>query len=614
MNWSHMKTFIWLRWRLAANQWRRYGKLNAILMSIIIVAILVVTIPMFIGSLVLGIYVIPKAQPEHLMYAWDAIVVAFLFFWLLGLLTELQRTESLSLSKFMHLPVTVTGAYIINYVSSLVRLSLIFFGPIMLGYCLALVITKGFVMVLAPLLTAAFLLMITALTYQFQGWLASLMSNPRRRRSVVVGITMSFVVLANLPNLINFSGAWKQPIQKGQTQYQVEMEKLNAELAAQKLDVQEHSRRVNELNEKRNREFIESYQKLNQKVDRIATIANTALPIGWLPLGVRAASEGRPLPALLGLFGMTLIGGVSLWRAYNTTVGIYQGRFTNDGGRGEPEPVAIVETPGVERKPGMLEVRLPIVSEPVSVIAAATLKSLIRSPEAKMMLLSPIIMCVVFGSMLVKVGSSFSTDMRPLIAIATMASVLFGVMQQMGNLFGFDRDGFRVFVLCAARRRDILLGKNLAFAPIALGLSFILLIVLQVVYPMSIDRFLGMIPQFVTMYLIACLLTNVLSIYTPLHIALGSMKPAKVKLTTVLIQVLTGLVVFPIAQAVTIFPYGLEFLAKTLGWTSHFPVFLILAVLECAFVIFLYDVLLNWEGEMLQSREQKILEVVTSRD
>ena len=614
MNWSHMKTFIWLRWRLAANQWRRYGKLNAILMSIIIVAILVVTIPMFIGSLVLGIYVIPKAQPEHLMYAWDAIVVAFLFFWLLGLLTELQRTESLSLSKFMHLPVTVTGAYIINYVSSLVRLSLIFFGPIMLGYCLALVITKGFVMVLAPLLTAAFLLMITALTYQFQGWLASLMSNPRRRRSVVVGITMSFVVLANLPNLINFSGAWKQPIQKGQTQYQVEMEKLNAELAAQKLDVQEHSRRVNELNEKRNREFIESYQKLNQKVDRIATIANTALPIGWLPLGVRAASEGRPLPALLGLFGMTLIGGVSLWRAYNTTVGIYQGRFTNDGGSVAPEPVAIVETPGVERKPGMLEVRLPIVSEPVSVIAAATLKSLIRSPEAKMMLLSPIIMCVVFGSMLVKVGSSFSTDMRPLIAIATMASVLFGVMQQMGNLFGFDRDGFRVFVLCAARRRDILLGKNLAFAPIALGLSFILLIVLQVVYPMSIDRFLGMIPQFVTMYLVACLLTNVLSIYTPLHIALGSMKPAKVKLTTVLIQVLTGLVVFPIAQAVTIFPYGLEFLAKTLGWTSHFPVFLILAVLECAFVIFLYDVLLNWEGELLQSREQKILEVVTSRD
>ena len=44
--------------------------------------------------------------------------------------------------------------------------------------------------------------------------------------------------------------------------------------------------------------------------------------------------------------------------------------------------------------------------------------------------------------------------------------VLFGVVQLMANQFGFDRDGFRVFVLSAARRRDILLGKNLSFAPI----------------------------------------------------------------------------------------------------------------------------------------------------
>ena len=59
--------------------------------------------------------------------------------------------------------------------------------------------------------------------------------------------------------------------------------------------------------------------------------------------------------------------------------------------------------------------------------------------------------------------------MRPLVAIGGMAFVLLGVVQMMANQFGFDRDGFRVFVLSAAPRRDILLGKNLAFAPLAAG-------------------------------------------------------------------------------------------------------------------------------------------------
>ena len=39
-------------------------------------------------------------------------------------------------------------------------------------------------LLLLPLL-AAFLLMVTGITHQFRGWLASLMVNPRRRRTVI---------------------------------------------------------------------------------------------------------------------------------------------------------------------------------------------------------------------------------------------------------------------------------------------------------------------------------------------------------------------------------------------------------------------------------------------
>ncbi len=73
----------------------------------------------------------------------------------------------------------------------------------MLAFALALVYVQGVRQLRRAAVLAAFLLMITAPTYQFQGWLASLMSNPRRRRAVVVGTTMAFVLMFQLPNLLN---------------------------------------------------------------------------------------------------------------------------------------------------------------------------------------------------------------------------------------------------------------------------------------------------------------------------------------------------------------------------------------------------------------------------
>ena len=204
MNWQHLQTFVWLRWRLLYNQWRRAGAFNAILMMILTVGAIVTAVPLFIGCFVLGLYLIPRAEPAYLMYAWDGVIAGFLLFWVIGLVAELQRTDPLSLSKFMHLPVSPKGAFLINYLSSLFRLSLLVFGPVMLAFCLALLFTKGLLLLFMLLLLAAFLLMVTALTYQFQGWLAALMSNPRRRRTVIVIITAMFVLISQLPNLLNF--------------------------------------------------------------------------------------------------------------------------------------------------------------------------------------------------------------------------------------------------------------------------------------------------------------------------------------------------------------------------------------------------------------------------
>jgi hypothetical protein len=610
-----LRAFIWLRWRLLANQLRRAGFANAVLLGIVTIGALLLSIPLFIGSFLLGQFLIPKAAPEHLLFAWDGVVVAFLFFWGIGLVTELQRTEPMSLSMFLHLPVSVKGAFLINYLSSLCRLSLIVFFPVMLGFSLALIVTKGIAMLLVLLLVAAFLLMITALTYQFQGWLGALMSNPRRRRTVIVMATIIFVLLVQLPNLVNILAPWgsQQRIARSE-EFAREMEKLSRAGPPEGVDQAEFLRRLKETREQQQNAIRAANQAADERIEQGALIANVALPVGWLPLGVMSLAAGHILPAILGLAGMTLIGAGSLFRAYRTTVRLYQGEATNTGA--QPDRPTIVTKPvaGARGKPGLLvEAEVPLLTQPVAVIALAGFRSLLRSPEAKMMLLSPLIMIPIFGSMLWRGRQSIPEPMRPLIAIGGMALVLLGMMQLMANQFGFDRDGFRVFVLSSARRRDILLGKNLAFAPVALGIALLLLAILQSVCPMRVDHLVATVPQYVAMFLLYCILMNLLSILTPTYVAPGSMKASNPKFTTVIVQLAMVFFLLPLTIGPTLLPLGIETLLRLAGWPASVPTYLVLSLVQVAIVGGIYALMLELEGGLLQTREQTILESVTNK-
>ncbi|HEY2840562.1 MAG TPA: hypothetical protein VGJ26_15505, partial [Pirellulales bacterium] len=326
MNWEHLKAVLWLRWRLSVNQWRRGGAVNAVLMIIVAIALVTMAVPLFLTCFALGLYLFPKAEPAHLMYAWDGMVLGFMAFWSVGLLTELQRTESLSLGKFLHLPISVNSAFLINYLSSLVRLSLIVFVPIMVGFGLAAAIAKGPLLLCALPLTAAFFLMVTALTYQFQGWLALLMSNPRRRRTVIVVMTAVFVMIFQVPSMMNVWGVWQPQRRANQSQALVdEMAALERDAQVEGIDAREHLSRQEAIMEKHKlaveKAGLESAAQLQQTVQWM----NLVIPLGWFPLGVMAAAEGNALPAILGFSGLMLIGGASLWRAYYTTIALYQG-------------------------------------------------------------------------------------------------------------------------------------------------------------------------------------------------------------------------------------------------------------------------------------------------
>ena len=190
MTWQHFRTLVWLRRRLFRNRMRRAGKLNAV-----VTQILHGDCDPRLGRLVFRragvghLASCPRPRPIMSLFIWTGLTVTFLFAWIMGVMTELQRSEVLSIEKLFHYPISPGSAFLVNYLSSLVCVSLILFFPAMLGLAIASVVALGPWMLISLPLLLGFVLMVTAVTYQFRGWLATLMVNKRRRRTIVACIT-----------------------------------------------------------------------------------------------------------------------------------------------------------------------------------------------------------------------------------------------------------------------------------------------------------------------------------------------------------------------------------------------------------------------------------------
>jgi uncharacterized membrane protein len=615
----HFLAFVWLRWRLLANRLKRLGTANAVLLAV--AAVGAVPLALGLGALgyAAGAFFLRGVAPAKLMYVWDVAVMVFLFMWMLGVLVELQRSEPVSLQKFLHLPVSLGSAFFLNYLSSLLSLALLLFLPASLGLIVGLVRTRGPMMLLSLPLLGALVYMITALTYHFQGWLASMIANPRRRRTVIVLVTVVFILVFQLPNLVNLTqsrdrGNQNDPLQNEERD---EEAKLDSALASGQISEEEHSQERDNLHRRFATLRAQSQQQQVQRVEHAISLANLVLPIGWLPLGAKALAEGKALPALGGTLGLLLIGTASMWRAYRSTLRMYVGRAHTRPrahapvSRPEPEeaaPTGALATPVI--KGNSLEKQLPFVSEHASAIAVAGFRSLLRAPEAKLLLITPVIMVIIFVGSTRSRSSEIPEMVRPLMAFGGMGMILLSLIQVIGNQFGFDRSGFRVFVLCPARRRDILLGKNLSVAPFALILALIVASAVEISAPMHWDYLLAMLPIFAAMYVVFCIFANWLSIFVPLPIAAGTLKPSNVTLVPGLLHVAFVFLFFPV-MAILLSPIVAKLVLEQLGFGANIPICLLLSLVECAFILWLYRLVLRSQGRTLQSREKRILQVVT---
>jgi hypothetical protein len=95
---------------------------------------------------------------------------------------------------------------------------------------------------------------------------------------------------------------------------------------------------------------------------------------------------------------------------------------------------------------------------------------------------------------------------------------------------------------------------------------------------------------------------------SPMPLPQGSLRPANPKGLAVLLH-LASFVLFPLIMGMTLFPLGVEYILHSSGW----PLYLLLTTIEVPVVMFLYSRLLTVQAMLLQNREQKILEIVTTR-
>lgn len=614
MNFDQLRTVLWLRWRLTVNQVKRHGHVWLVIVAIIFWLVLITSVCSFFGSISFGFYLARHLGPYEWMFVWDGIVLAFLSLWTAGLLIELQQSELLSLHKLLHLPISLEGTFVCNYLTSLISLTVGLFVPIMFGLSVAMIATNGWAMVVVPFLIISFVLLVSSVTYQFQGWLATMMQNPRRRRTVVATLTMVIILAAQSPNFINI--AFQRSMRLNQNKQMSEatfVQELNQRVARGEMKPEEIQSQIESFRQQQTRHRKAARAEFVDRIKTIGATVTAVIPVTWLAYGVKGAAEGNIWPGLLGCIGAVLISVASLRRSYRTALRLYTGVMDSQVRSAAARPAATASDAKKATPANLLERNWLWASEQVAVIAWSNLRSISRSPETRILVVAPILAPVIMVGLLYAHGATIPVIFRPLIGLGAIAIPMLSLAQLLQNQFGVDRSGYRALVLTAATRRDILLGKNISLLPVIMFLSVLIVVFMQFALRVPLSDLVGLLLQTASIYLMYCMTGNMVSIWFPAAVATGSLKPASANSRVIVAHVVFGLL-FPIMWLPALAAYGISALVGFF-WlsTPYIPLFLLLSTVQLALTAVLYLRVLRWQGSKLQEREQIILQAVADR-
>ena len=569
MNWHHLKCILLLRWQLTRNQVRKSGGLGTIVAGILALLALMLVAASFGGGFLIGALVLKKETPQAIMAVWHGLTVAFLFTWITGVVTQLQRAESIDLQQLLHLPVPLGQVFVFNFIASHLTWLMMMAIPGIVGLAVGLVVSRSGMMALLLPLALGMVFMVSAWTYCLRGWLAAMIANPRKRRSltVILFVTMLLLILATGWYFTRFRPAG---------------------------DMASH------------RAVMEAFREL--------PAMGCFFPPLWLPMGAQALAENNPWSAVMGSFGFWVIGAAGLMLAYRDTL-----KFQRGATGARVLTVGYVRTgPGQASSPahaqsrsGFLETRIPMLPEECGAVALAEFRSLLRAPEIKIMLCMLVLLPVLFiGSQLTTETPNFPETRRLLLIPSTLVFMAVLMMPLAGNQFGYSRDGFRCMVLSPVERRWLLLGRNLAFLPFVMFTCLLAITMISVRFRLSMPTILAGLFQLASMTALLGIIGNLVSIRFPFRIASAAVKPTK-KPAGIALAMMLGVPVLPLAFSPLMLPALVEVGLRSSGHNG-FPAELPLSAALATVMVLAYWLSLKPIGRMLERHEVRILAAVTA--
>ena len=550
---------------LLRRRWHRLGPTMKSLGAALVAISVVAGAGAFLLALLFGVFLLPNASPVGVLMAWDGVLLAFLFFRVWGIATDLRVDDVLSMQNLLHLPLVPSDVFILNAVALHLQPSPLIFGAALLGLSLASIIALGpGHAILLPLAIASFWCVI-ALTRQLQTFLAALMVNKRRRGTIVAASFLVGMLMIQAPNIFMQVQYWGERDRPKPVE-QVSSEPLDPGEASQWL-----------------------------------VVTNLALPPGWLAYGAYEAKQHRYWPAAAGTLGLLAIVAWSLRRSYRSVLRVYRRREGGRRGRREPR------FRSRSRRRPIAETYWGSFPAIAATVGRASLRQWIRSPQGKQALLGPILILLLVA--LAALRFEEASRAQPYLGLG-LAALCSSPVVFASNVFGWDRGGFRVLLATDPPRHLVLLGKNLGLVPIGLGPGIVVLVALQLLWPQPTTHFLACILQLAVVCLVLCMIGNHFSITAPWAASFMTLKQRGEAVASNLGAFLTTALAVGVIMLATMGLLALERLIAGAAWPV--PLYLIFSALELGLAAVWYRHVLRDQAQTLPAHEERILEAITT--
>ena len=659
--------FVWLRYRIRHNQVTHSSKIAQAFAVLGMFFVVMSTISVWGCGLLAGVFVPRLIGLDNNYLLWDLAALVALLSWTIHVLNEAQRGDPISLDRILHLPVSPGQAFVVNYFSSLGSTVFLMAAGGFLGLVIGSLFSVGPKAILFFFPMFAFLFAMTAITYWLQGWIAGLMANPRKRQTIIVMIPIAIILITQVPvQLIQWSSQSTRlesnpPVNpkdaspandaksestpeettvKDSSESQTPAVKIDSDASASEADAVTppedttgvegislvtptdadvtsadaedasiDAKNASEIGAKKKQERREA---MFERLKSIASIANIAFPPLWPAGAIQSWSTGsiwNPVPMFFSLV-MFLSGVQALRLSHRASLRYWRGE---EDKKKIASPKTKAKAVRVQKESRLCEISLPWISEETSAVVGMTWATMKRAPEIKMFMLLPMILPLIL-LMVFRERMSTSNDYLKLTIICGFSTFFLLVASGVaGNMFAYDRSGFRVFVLSGMDRTRILLGRNLAFAPLLGLLSTLCIVGFAILYGVSLRSTCLAMLTTLTMLPPYFLVMNLMAILTPFPLAVGSIQPKHFDFTTVVINVWLSMIL-PFILMVSMIPIGVYFLTNSflpsMAWIP-WEVFVGIGMSAASFGV--YRLILPWQGQLLAKREKEMLRIVTSK-